>query len=92
MALSVENGVPTGRKAVAEIDVLHLLPKVKAPTVVFHCRRDGLVPFEQGRLLAASIANAKFIALDSENHTLLADEPAWAKFVDEMQAFLADAT
>jgi hypothetical protein len=42
-----------------------------------------------GRRLAASIPNARFVALDSENHALLADEPAWAKFVGEMEAFLS---
>src|SRR5258708_2336314 len=53
-----------------------------------HPRRPR--PFDQGRLLAASIPNAKIVALDSENHALLSDEPAWAKFVGEMEAFLAD--
>jgi DNA-binding winged helix-turn-helix (wHTH) protein/pimeloyl-ACP methyl ester carboxylesterase len=78
------------RMAVDDIDIVDLLPKVTVPAIVFHCIRDALVPFDQGRRLAASIPNAKFVALDSENHALLSDEPAWAKFVDEMEAFLAD--
>jgi DNA-binding winged helix-turn-helix (wHTH) protein/pimeloyl-ACP methyl ester carboxylesterase len=86
---SVENAVKL-RMAVDDIDVVDLLPKVSVPTIVFHCIRDALVPFEQGRRLAAAIPNAKFVALDSENHALLSDEPAWAKFVGEMEAFLAD--
>jgi pimeloyl-ACP methyl ester carboxylesterase len=86
---SVQTGIKL-RMAVDDIDIVDLLPKVTAPTIVCHCIRDALVPFEQGRRLAASIPNAKFVALDSDNHALLSDEPAWAKFVGEMESFLAD--
>jgi DNA-binding winged helix-turn-helix (wHTH) protein/pimeloyl-ACP methyl ester carboxylesterase len=55
--------------AVGKIDVIDLLPMVKVPTIVFHCIRDNLIPFSQGRLLACSIPNARFVPLDSENHT-----------------------
>jgi DNA-binding winged helix-turn-helix (wHTH) protein/pimeloyl-ACP methyl ester carboxylesterase len=77
-------------QAVDDIDIVNLLPKVSAPTIVFHCIRDRLVPFDQGRRLAAAIPNARFVPLDSENHALLADEPAWVKFVSELEAFLAE--
>jgi pimeloyl-ACP methyl ester carboxylesterase len=80
------------RRAVDDIDIVDLLPKVTVPTIVFHCIHDRLVPFDQGRRLAASIPNARFVPLDSENHALLSDEPAWAKFVEEMEAFLSDAS
>jgi DNA-binding winged helix-turn-helix (wHTH) protein/alpha-beta hydrolase superfamily lysophospholipase len=88
-AFSPETAV-AGRVAVDEIDVVDLLTHVRAPTIVFHCVRDRLVPFEQGRLIATSIPKAKFVPLDSENHMLLPDEPAWTKFVSEMEAFLTD--
>ena len=80
------------RQAVDDIDIVDLLPRVGVPTIVFHCIHDRLVPFDQGRRLAASIPNARFVPLDSENHALLADEPAWAKFVGEMEAFLSDGS
>jgi pimeloyl-ACP methyl ester carboxylesterase len=80
------------RQAVDDIDIVDLLPKVCVPTIIFHSIHDRLVPFDQGRRLAAAIPNARFVLLDSENHALLADEPAWAKFVGEMKAFLADGT
>ena len=88
-AFSPEAAV-AGRVAVDEIDVFDLLAHVRAPTIVFHCVRDRLVPFEQGRLIAASIPNAKLVPLDSENHILPPEEAAWAKFVAEMEAFLGD--
>ena len=91
VSTSAENAIKI-RIAVDNIDVIDLLPKVHTPTIVFHCLRDNLVPFEQGRLLAASIPNAKFVALESENHMLLPQEPAWVKFVNDMEAFLSDET
>jgi DNA-binding winged helix-turn-helix (wHTH) protein/alpha-beta hydrolase superfamily lysophospholipase len=80
------------RQAVDDIDIVDLLPKVNVPTIVFHCIRDRLVPFDQGRRLAASIPNARFVPLDSENHALLVDESAWAKFVEDVEAFLLDGS
>ena len=75
--------------AVGNIDVADRLPRVRAPTIVFHCIRDHLIPFSQGRLLACSIPNATLVALDSENHVLLSSEPAWTKMMEEMERFLA---
>ena len=36
------------------------------------------------------VDRSRFVPLDSENHAVLADEPAWAKFVGEMEPFLAE--
>ena len=36
---------------------------------------------EEGRLLAALIPGARLVLLDSANHILLADEPAWQEFL-----------
>jgi len=76
------------RRACDEIDVIDLLPKVRVPTLVTHCRYDNVVPLEQGRLVAASIPNARFVTLESENHVLLSSEPAWPQFVEEVESFL----
>jgi pimeloyl-ACP methyl ester carboxylesterase/DNA-binding winged helix-turn-helix (wHTH) protein len=78
------------RNACDEIDVVDLLPKVQAPTLVIHCRHDNVAPVEQGRLLARSIPHAKFVTLDSDNHVVLAGEPAWPRLVGEIDAFLND--
>jgi DNA-binding winged helix-turn-helix (wHTH) protein/pimeloyl-ACP methyl ester carboxylesterase len=73
-----------------EIDVLALLPKVSVPTLVLHCQHDSVVPFDEGRRVAMSIPNARFVSLESENHIPLPSEPAWAKFTGELLAFLSD--
>ena len=78
------------RAACDDIDVVDLLPQVRAPTLVLHCRNDSVAPYEQGRLVAASIPGAKFVTLDSDNHVVLAGEPAWAKLLTEIEAFLAE--
>lgn len=85
---SVENAV-RNRTAAADIDVVELLPKVSAPTLVLHCRHDNVAPFEEGRRIATSIPNAKFVSLDSENHIPLPGEPAWQVFFSEIGAFLS---
>ena len=76
------------RRACDDIDIAGLLSKVKVPTLVMHSRHDNVVPLEQGRLIATSIPNARFVTLDSENHVLLSGEPAWPKFLEEVEAFL----
>jgi pimeloyl-ACP methyl ester carboxylesterase len=88
-ASSPENTVRL-RGTFDEIDVIALLHEVSAPTLVMHCRHDNLVPFEEGRRIATLIPNAKFVSLDSENHVPLPGEPAWQKFIAEIEAFLSD--
>jgi pimeloyl-ACP methyl ester carboxylesterase/DNA-binding winged helix-turn-helix (wHTH) protein len=81
------------RSTAAEIDVTNLAPLVRAPAIVLHATGDGAVPFDQGRSLAALIPGARFVPLESRNHIMLRDEPAWTRFVDEVRRFLAeDAT
>jgi pimeloyl-ACP methyl ester carboxylesterase len=76
--------------SIDEIDIVDLLPNVSIPTLIMHSRHDNLVPFDQGRRMAASIPNVKFVPLDSENHVPISGEPAWPKFLNEIGAFLSD--
>ena len=48
------------------IDVRPLLSKVQTPTLVMHCDRDGAVPAESGRHIAAAIPNARYVSLPDE--------------------------
>jgi pimeloyl-ACP methyl ester carboxylesterase/DNA-binding CsgD family transcriptional regulator len=76
------------RHARSQDDVTTVAPMIAAPTLVLHAREDALVPFAEGRLLATLIPGARFVALESRNHILLADEPAWDAFRAELAAFL----
>jgi pimeloyl-ACP methyl ester carboxylesterase len=88
LTTSPENAI-TIRKACDDIDVLELLPKVQAPTLVLHSRNDSVVPFDHGRMIASSIPDARFVGLDSKNHIILPQEPAWETFMSEIDRFLA---
>lgn len=88
MSTSTDNAVRM-RHERALVDASELLPQVRVPTLVIHSRDDDAIPFEEGLLLATRIAGARFVPLESRNHILLADEPAWGRFVAELRDFLA---
>ena len=77
-------------RANAEIDVRNLLPQIKAPTLVLHCRGDRMAPFDLGRELASGIAGSKFVPMEGENHLFLEDEPAHKIFFEAVRRFLGD--
>lgn len=85
---SPENAVRI-MQATGELDISDLLPQVRVPTLVLHCRNDAAVVLDEGRRLAAGIPGAKFVALESRNHLVLESEPAWEKFIGEIKTFLA---
>lgn len=76
--------------ATADLDVTSLAPRVQAPTLVIHSRGDRRAPLAEGRSLATQIPDSRLVVLDSPNHILLHDEPAWERFVDELNGFLDD--
>ena len=86
ISVSPENLVKTMR-ACDDINVRPLLQKISVPTIVFHADRDRIAPPEEGRILAAEIPGAQFVPLPSANHILLADEPAWKLFLEELASF-----
>jgi pimeloyl-ACP methyl ester carboxylesterase/DNA-binding CsgD family transcriptional regulator len=71
----------------SRIDVTSLLDHVKVPTLVLHARNDAVVPFAEGRLIAARIPSAQFVELDSKNHILLEHEGAWERFCAAVSEF-----
>jgi class 3 adenylate cyclase/pimeloyl-ACP methyl ester carboxylesterase len=71
-----------------EADVSALLSQVRVPTLVMHARHDARVPFELGRRMAAGIPGARFVPLESPNHVMLEGEPALARCLEELKAFI----
>jgi len=76
--------------SVGSIDVTELLPKVKVPTLVLHCVKDCIAPYNEGLQLATSIPGARFVSLDGNNHVILEHESAWPRAASELHAFLAN--
>jgi pimeloyl-ACP methyl ester carboxylesterase/DNA-binding CsgD family transcriptional regulator len=69
------------------IDVREELARVRVPTLVLHCSHDQIAPPSQGKLLASEIPGATFVQLDSPNHVLLEQEPAWRGFQEAVLEF-----
>jgi pimeloyl-ACP methyl ester carboxylesterase/DNA-binding CsgD family transcriptional regulator len=75
-------------RARSQVDVYDMLPQVQAPTLILHARDDEAIPFSQARVLAGEIPGARLVSLDSKNHILLEQEPAWQHFREEILAFM----
>jgi pimeloyl-ACP methyl ester carboxylesterase/DNA-binding CsgD family transcriptional regulator len=71
------------------IDSSPRMAELDVPTLVLHSRGDQMIAFEECRALAAGIRGARLVALESNNHIVLADEPAWPVFLREITSFLA---
>jgi pimeloyl-ACP methyl ester carboxylesterase len=79
-------------EARSSVEVSSLLGEIKAPTLVVHSRDDEVCPVEEAHRLAAGIPGAQFVELDSRNHILLENEPAWARFQEVVLDFAGLAT
>jgi pimeloyl-ACP methyl ester carboxylesterase/DNA-binding CsgD family transcriptional regulator len=77
-------------EARGNIDVVELASQVAVRTLVVHARDDRVVPIDEGRSLGALIPNAQLVILESSNHILLSDEPAWQSFLSEVHGFLGN--
>jgi pimeloyl-ACP methyl ester carboxylesterase len=77
-------------KELAKTNVVQLLPQVKVPTLVLHCRGDARVPFSESQMIAAAIPGAKFVPLEGKNHIFLANEPAHRAFLNAVASFLGE--
>lgn len=73
------------------VDVSAIAPAVEAEALLAHATGDRVVPFEEGRDLAGRLPHARLLPLESINHILLADEPAWADFLAGLRAFVGTA-
>jgi pimeloyl-ACP methyl ester carboxylesterase/DNA-binding CsgD family transcriptional regulator len=87
LSISSEN-VPRFLDTTFHVDAREAAHRVKCPTLVIHANGDRVAPVEEGRLLGGLIPDARFIELDSENHMLLPEEPAWMRLKEEVRGFL----
>ena len=70
----------------ADIDVRHVLPSVRVPTLVLHRAKDQCLVVEEGRYLASRIPGACFVELPGEDHLpFVGDQDA---MLDEIEDFL----
>lgn len=70
----------------AEIDVRHVLPSVRVPTLVIHRAEDRCLSVEGGRYVAERIPGAKFVELSGKDHLpFVGDQDS---ILDEVEEFL----
>ena len=70
----------------AEIDVRHILPSVRVPTLVLHRSDDRCLKVEEGRYVAERIPGAKFVEVDGVDHLpFVGDQDS---ILDEVEEFI----
>lgn len=70
----------------AEIDVRHVLPTLRVPTLVLHRTGEQVVFVEEGRYIAERVPGAKYVELDGVDHwPWLGDADA---VIEEIEEFL----
>jgi pimeloyl-ACP methyl ester carboxylesterase/DNA-binding CsgD family transcriptional regulator len=87
MSTSTENALASRVERMA-VDLTGELPRIAAPTLFLHARDDRASSLEGARTAAAMVPEARLVILESPNHILLADEPAWSVFVEEVRRFV----
>jgi pimeloyl-ACP methyl ester carboxylesterase/DNA-binding winged helix-turn-helix (wHTH) protein len=73
----------------AHIDVRHVLPTIRVPTLVLHRTGDRCLLVEEGRYVAGLIPGARFVELPGDDHLpFVGDQDA---ILDEVERFLSGA-
>jgi len=71
----------------AQIDVRHVLPTIRVPTLVLHRTGDRCLTVEEGRYVASQVPDARFVELPGDDHLpFVGDQDA---LLDEIERFLA---
>lgn len=69
----------------AAIDVRHVLPTIRVPTLIVHAAGDETVSVEHGRYMAARIKGARYVELASRDHLpWVADTDAIIAEIEEL--------
>ena len=69
----------------AQIDVRHVLPLIRVPTLVIHRTGDRCLTVEEGRYVARLIPGARFVELPGDDHLPFVGEQR--EILDEIERF-----
>ncbi len=75
-------------KAISDFDVCDKLKTLNTPTCVMHGRKDRLVPFQNGEIIANLIPNSQFIVFDNSAHIPFVEERD--EFIKSLITFLEE--
>ncbi|HEY6299109.1 MAG TPA: alpha/beta hydrolase [Candidatus Binatus sp.] len=71
-----------------QIDVRHLLPSIRVPTMILHRADDALIPVASGRYIAEKIPGAVYHELPGMDHLVL-DHETQDRIADLIEEFVA---
>jgi pimeloyl-ACP methyl ester carboxylesterase/class 3 adenylate cyclase len=69
-----------------EIDVRHVLPAIRVPTLVLHASQDTVVPIDVARYVADRIPGARLVEVPGVGHLAASGAP----IIDEIERFLLE--
>jgi len=72
-----------------EIDVRHVLPAVRVPTLILHGSEDTIVPLEVARYMASRIPTGRVVEIPGIGHLAFGD-PGAALVAAEIERFLTE--
>jgi class 3 adenylate cyclase/esterase/lipase len=72
----------------SEIDARHILPMVRAPTLVLHRSDDIRVPIDAGRYIANHVPGARMVTLPGQNHLFVYEPEIIDRIAGEAEEFL----
>jgi pimeloyl-ACP methyl ester carboxylesterase/DNA-binding winged helix-turn-helix (wHTH) protein len=73
----------------ADIDVRHILPTIRVPTLVLHRSGDRCLRVQEGKYVAGLIPGARFVELPGDDHLPFVGEQD--QLLDEIERFLGEA-
>jgi pimeloyl-ACP methyl ester carboxylesterase len=71
-----------------EIDVRHVLPAIRVPTLIVHGTDDGTVPIDAARWMAGHVPGAQLAEIPGGGHLHFAQD--WPVVNEEIRRFLTD--
>ena len=71
-----------------DIDVRHILPAIRVPTLIVHGTDDNTVPVEGARYMEQRISGARLVELPGAGHLMIGDVAV--ALVDEVERFLLE--
>jgi pimeloyl-ACP methyl ester carboxylesterase/DNA-binding SARP family transcriptional activator len=74
--------------AFGHLDASEAAHSIDLPTLILHSRGDQAFSFAEAEDLHTLMPGSRLVPLDSSNHILQADEPAFATFIKEVRTFL----
>jgi pimeloyl-ACP methyl ester carboxylesterase len=74
--------------AFGSLDCAEAARRIDAPTLILHAADDQVWSFDEAEELHSMVTSSELVKLDSNNHILQADEPAFAEFMDAVERFL----